>query len=193
MPGCRGAPVVRLLRAGDGAEAEDVEVDLPVDARDVREVVDLPHRPLAAGPDEEVRHPLRAVGQRPDRVVGGEGAARIDEELPAPRVLDDPPKVLEFGVDLVLLDNMPPATLREAVALVEIELPRAARVAYPRWQGKPYRQCLWMLEGELQLDYGDERFRLAAGDCLDFGVDRPLGFKALGARGCRYLDRKSVV
>lgn len=73
------------------------------------------------------------------------------------------------------------------VEMVEIELPREARVDYPRWSGKPYRQCLWMLEGELQVDYGDERFELAPGDRLDFGVDRPLVFKALGGSACRYL------
>ncbi|WP_198087270.1 helix-turn-helix domain-containing protein [Variovorax sp. E3] len=73
------------------------------------------------------------------------------------------------------------------VELVEVELPRAAQVSYPRWSGKPYRQCLWMLEGALRVDYGDERFDLAPGDCLDFGVDRPLVFKALGRGACRYL------
>jgi len=73
------------------------------------------------------------------------------------------------------------------IELVEVELPRAARVAYPRWSGKPYRQCLWLLEGDLQVDYGEERFRLASGDCLDFGVDRALVFEALGDGGCRYL------
>ena len=73
------------------------------------------------------------------------------------------------------------------IELVEVELPRAAQVAYPRWSGKPYRQCLWLLEGELQVDYGEERFRLAPGDCLDFGVDRALVFQALGDGGCRYL------
>lgn len=73
------------------------------------------------------------------------------------------------------------------VEMVEIELPRSAQVGYPRWSGKPYRQCLWMLEGALRVDYGDERFELAEGDCLDFGVDRPLVFRALGRTGCRYL------
>lgn len=73
------------------------------------------------------------------------------------------------------------------VELVEVELPCSAQVDYPRWSGKPYRQCLWMLEGALRVDYGDERFELAPGDCLDFGVDRPLVFKALGRTACRYL------
>ncbi|MDQ0012987.1 transcriptional regulator with XRE-family HTH domain [Variovorax boronicumulans] len=78
-------------------------------------------------------------------------------------------------------------TTGSGVELVEVELPRSAQVGYPRWSGKPYRQCLWMLEGALRVDYGDERFELAPGDCLDFGVDRPLVFKALGRTACRYL------
>ena len=71
--------------------------------------------------------------------------------------------------------------------MVEVELPRATRVAYPRWTGQPYRQRLWLVEGSLRIEYGDEAFELAPGDCLDFGVDRPLVFKTLGRSGCRYL------
>jgi transcriptional regulator with XRE-family HTH domain len=71
--------------------------------------------------------------------------------------------------------------------LVEIELPRGAQVHYPRWSGRPYRQRLWVVDGALRVAYGDEVYELAPGDCLDFGVDRALSFKALGGRGCRYL------
>lgn len=73
------------------------------------------------------------------------------------------------------------------VELVEVQLPRGARVDYPPWSGAPYTQRLWLLEGELQVDHGDDQHRLAAGDCLGFAVDRPLAFRALGGRGCRYL------
>jgi transcriptional regulator with XRE-family HTH domain len=75
----------------------------------------------------------------------------------------------------------------DGVELVEVELPRGVQVPYPPWSGTPYRQRLWLLDGELQVDYGDETFRLAPGDALSFAVDRALAFKALGARGCRYL------
>lgn len=75
----------------------------------------------------------------------------------------------------------------EGAEMVEVELPRATRVAYPRWTGQPYRQRLWLVEGGLRIDYGDEVFELEPGDCLDFGVDRPLVFKTLGRSGCRYL------
>lgn len=73
------------------------------------------------------------------------------------------------------------------VELVEIELPRGTRIAYPRWHGAPYPQRLWLLQGALQVDWGGEIFELAEGDCLDFAVDRDLVFAAQGARGCRYL------
>lgn len=73
------------------------------------------------------------------------------------------------------------------VELVEVQLPRGAQVAYPPWSGTPYTQRLWLLAGELQVDHGDETHRLAEGDCLAIAVDRPLRFKALGPRSCRYL------
>lgn len=75
----------------------------------------------------------------------------------------------------------------EGAEMVEVELPRSTRVAYPRWTGQPYRQRLWLVEGGLRIDYGDESFELEPGDCLDFGVDRPLVFRTLGRSGCRYL------
>ena len=77
--------------------------------------------------------------------------------------------------------------LDNGVEMVEIELPRSARVAYPPWSGQPYRQRLWLVEGGLRVDYGDEVFELEPGDCLDFGVDRPVAFKTLGRSACRYL------
>jgi transcriptional regulator with XRE-family HTH domain len=73
------------------------------------------------------------------------------------------------------------------VELVEVRLPRGVQVRYPPWAGAAYSQRLWLLEGALRVDYGDEQHRLAAGDCLSLAVDRPLAFKALGSRSCRYL------
>jgi transcriptional regulator with XRE-family HTH domain len=81
---------------------------------------------------------------------------------------------------------------RTGIEIVEVDMPRSAQVSYPRWNGKPYRQRLWLIEGGLRVDYGDERFELAQGDSLDFGVDRPLSFKALGRQGCRYLLVTSI-
>lgn len=75
----------------------------------------------------------------------------------------------------------------QGVELVEVLLPRAAQVAYPPWSGQPYVQRLWLLEGALEVVHGEQRHRLATGDCLSFGVDRALSFHARGRTGCRYL------
>lgn len=79
------------------------------------------------------------------------------------------------------------APLDEATGteLVEVDLPRGKAVHYPRWQGRPYAQRLWLLEGRLHVSYGEEAFALEPGDCLDLAVDQPLAFKAVTA--CRYL------
>lgn len=73
------------------------------------------------------------------------------------------------------------------IELVEVALPRRARISYPPWTGTPYRQRLWLLEGSLRVQYGQEPFALQAGDCLSFAVDRPLVFQAAARAGCRYL------
>lgn len=71
------------------------------------------------------------------------------------------------------------------VELVEVELPRRTRVAYPPWQGGAYPERVWLLQGRLQVDWGDERFALDEGDCLDIAVDRAIVFST--EAGCRYL------
>lgn len=76
---------------------------------------------------------------------------------------------------------------KTGLEMVEIELPIAARVSYPRWSSTPYRQRLWLLEGSLQVDYGEQLFCLQTGDCLTFAVDAPLTFTNDGQQACRYL------
>lgn len=71
--------------------------------------------------------------------------------------------------------------------LVEIDLPPGTRVDYPRWHTKAYRQRLWVLEGKLEVSYGEDRYVLAAGDQLDFAVDKPVSYVAYHAGRCRYL------
>lgn len=71
--------------------------------------------------------------------------------------------------------------------LVEIDLPAGSRIDYPRWQTNAYRQRLWVLDGELQVTYGNEVYELQSGDHLDFAVDQAVSFVAPEAGGCRYL------
>ncbi|MFS2221619.1 helix-turn-helix domain-containing protein [Pantoea sp. B65] len=71
--------------------------------------------------------------------------------------------------------------------MVEIVLPVDCRVEYPRWSHHAYRQRLWLISGELAIEYGELRYLLAAGDCLDFDVDQPLALSQRGEQPCRYL------
>ncbi len=73
------------------------------------------------------------------------------------------------------------------VELVEVQLPRGVRVAYAPWKINAYSEHALVIEGQLQITYGDEHFVLDPGDCLDFGVDRRVAFRAGQRRGCRYL------
>lgn len=71
------------------------------------------------------------------------------------------------------------------VELVEVELPAGTRVPYPPWQGAAYPERVWLLQGRLQVDWGEDHFDLAEGDCLDIAVDRAITFAT--EAGCRYL------
>ncbi|MFU2314478.1 helix-turn-helix domain-containing protein [Rahnella sp. PCH160] len=71
--------------------------------------------------------------------------------------------------------------------LVEITLPAGARVSYPGWHQQAYKQRLWMVEGTLDIRYGDENYTLSTGDALTFGVDLPVTFSNGGEQQCRYL------
>lgn len=80
-----------------------------------------------------------------------------------------------------------PADAATGVELVEVELPRRTAVHYPPWQGRPYAERVWVLEGRLQLAWGAELFELEAGDSVDIAVDRELVFRSAGDAACRYL------
>lgn len=57
------------------------------------------------------------------------------------------------------------------------------------------QQQIWILDGELQMRLGNERRRLAAGDCMTMTLDQPIRCRNPGKRCARYLvamhaDRK---
>ena len=111
-----------------------------------------------------------------------------DEEGPVPplrkRSMQELWRDPELGFHRTQVSLRDPIT---GIELVEIQLPRHTQVSYPRWSGEPYRQRLWMTQGQLQVSYGEERFDLNEGDFLDFGVDRSVSYKTLGRSACKYL------
>ena len=71
--------------------------------------------------------------------------------------------------------------------MTEVELPAGAVVAFPAASYAFMRQVIWMLEGRLVFQEGDQRHDLGPGDCLELGPPRDCAFRNEGRRPCRYL------
>jgi transcriptional regulator with XRE-family HTH domain len=83
--------------------------------------------------------------------------------------------------------NVSPSGFASPIQIVEVEFPPRARVAYESGAREPaVHQQVWVLEGTIEIGYGDELFRLAAGDCAAMQLDRPLTFHNPTRRSARY-------
>jgi transcriptional regulator with XRE-family HTH domain len=71
--------------------------------------------------------------------------------------------------------------------LVEVRLPAGARVGYPAASYAFIRHVVWLIEGRLIIDEGDESHALEAGDCLEFGAPVDTAYENPGHGACRYL------
>ncbi|MBS0341754.1 MAG: helix-turn-helix domain-containing protein [Proteobacteria bacterium] len=84
--------------------------------------------------------------------------------------------------------NLSPTNWPTPIQLVEVHFPAGARVAYESSNRKPaLEQQVWVLQGQIELTLGDEKFALKAGDCLAIRVDRPLVFSNPSTQAARYL------
>ena len=73
--------------------------------------------------------------------------------------------------------NVSPSGAASPIQLVEVEFPPHARVAYETAARVPQvHQQVWVLEGAIEITYGDEVHLLAAGDCMAMVLDRPMAF-----------------
>jgi transcriptional regulator with XRE-family HTH domain len=73
--------------------------------------------------------------------------------------------------------NLSPSGGVSPIQLVEVEFPPQARVAYETAARQPHvHQQVWVLEGAIEITYGDELYQLDAGDCLAMVLDRPMAF-----------------
>jgi transcriptional regulator with XRE-family HTH domain len=71
--------------------------------------------------------------------------------------------------------------------LVTVELPAGARVVFPASSYARIRQLIWVTEGRLVVDEGDERHELAAGDCLGLGPPSRVVLANESRAPCRYV------
>jgi transcriptional regulator with XRE-family HTH domain len=72
------------------------------------------------------------------------------------------------------------------VDIVEITFPPGRSVGFDRQRLEGADQHVWVLDGTLDVELGDECFRLEPGDCLLTRFDRPIVFSNRTERPVRY-------
>ena len=73
------------------------------------------------------------------------------------------------------------------ISIVEISFPPKARVAFETGApDRPPAQQVWLLDGALEVRVGEDRFRLAKGDCLAMRLDRRTIFHNPTDKPARY-------
>jgi transcriptional regulator with XRE-family HTH domain len=80
-----------------------------------------------------------------------------------------------------------PPGVPQPMQIVEVHFPPGERVAFES-SGRDVRvhQQVWLLEGAMEITWGEECYRLRAGDCLAMQVDRPIMFHNRTRRAARY-------
>ena len=79
-------------------------------------------------------------------------------------------------------------TARSAIQLVEVDFPAGQRVSYETGaRDAEIHQQIWMLEGVMEITFGDSNWRLKAGDCLAMRLDSPTAFRNPTRKRARYL------
>jgi transcriptional regulator with XRE-family HTH domain len=91
--------------------------------------------------------------------------------------------------------NVSPPGSGSVVEIVEVEFPGGAEIGFDNRRVAGADQHVWVLDGVLELTLGEEAFRLAAGDCLAMGFDRPVRFRNPAERPLRYavvISRREI-
>lgn len=83
--------------------------------------------------------------------------------------------------------NVSPAGAGSPIQIVDVSFPPGATVAYETGdRDPPVHQQIWVLEGRIDVAWGDERQRLEAGDCFALRLDRPLSYHNPTRKAARY-------
>jgi transcriptional regulator with XRE-family HTH domain len=84
--------------------------------------------------------------------------------------------------------NVSPAGVASAIQIVEISFPPRGRVAYETGaRERLVHQQVWVQEGAIEIQVGDELHVLENGDCLALVLDRPIGFHNPHRKAARYV------
>ncbi|MDP3761858.1 MAG: XRE family transcriptional regulator [Ramlibacter sp.] len=83
--------------------------------------------------------------------------------------------------------NVSPSGVGSPIQIVEVLFPPRARVAYETGAREPLiHQQVWVLDGTIEVDVGDEHHRLNAGDCLAHTLGRPMTYHNPTRKTARY-------
>lgn len=84
--------------------------------------------------------------------------------------------------------NISPPDFRSPIQLVEVVFPPRAKVAYETSarEGRVDQQ-IWVLEGAINILWGDEEYALKEGDCLAMQLNRHTAFSNPHRRTARYM------
>jgi len=83
--------------------------------------------------------------------------------------------------------NVSPPGVEQPIQIVEVEFPPRARVAFETGsRDVRVDQQVWVLEGCIEVTWGEVRYRLRDGDCLAMRIDRPIMFHNPTRKAARY-------
>jgi transcriptional regulator with XRE-family HTH domain len=75
---------------------------------------------------------------------------------------------------------------RARIQIVEVSFPPGAEVAYDTARRQRVHHQVWVLSGAIEVTVGPDTHALAAGDCLDFMLDRPTRYRNRARKAARY-------
>jgi transcriptional regulator with XRE-family HTH domain len=104
---------------------------------------------------------------------------------PLARVADQP--VWSDPASGYVRRNVSPAGV-SPLQLVDVVFPAGQRVSFETSaRDADIHQLIWMIDGVMDIGYGEDRWQLRAGDCLAVRLDAPITFHNPGATAARYL------
>lgn len=81
-----------------------------------------------------------------------------------------------------------PPNLKLPFQIVEIEFPPHSRITYEMSESsKVVQQQLWVVEGQIDIQLGENSYALGQGDCLAMQLDQPVIYSNNSSQVSRYI------
>ncbi|TAG82483.1 MAG: XRE family transcriptional regulator [Burkholderiales bacterium] len=80
-----------------------------------------------------------------------------------------------------------PENFTSPIDLIEVTFPAGARVAYAATPGRELHQQIWIVSGAMEVQVGDVKYSLSAGDCLATKVGESIIYTNPHVKQARYI------